>query len=780
MAGRALSAGNRPHGVDASAGYASPVTANAPSSRRPRRHRKERSLWFKVAVRTLLGFVGLFLLAVLAFVILYIRIDIPAPNADAQKQTSIVYYADGKTEIGRIGQVNRQDVQLDQVPKYVQHAFLAAEDRNFYENQGISPTGIARALWANLRGRPEQGGSTITQQYVKNYFLSQDRSWKRKIKEAMISIKIDRKYSKDQILQDYLNNTYFGRGAYGIQAAAQTYFGVDAKDLTISQGAFLASVINAPSLYDPANGKDAADRANRRMVYVLDGMVEEGWLTKEQRADAKFPTFHKQKPPDYGTGPKSFILKDVKEHLKTSLHLTDQDIARGGLRITTTIDKHDQKAAVAAVKKNVPSQTAKINALHAGLIAQEPDGAVVAMFGGRGSAQTELNSATQARMQAGSQFKVFTLAAAVKQGIPLTQTYDGSSPLTIGNTTFQNDLHEQFGMIDLNTALAHSVNTVFLQLNQDVGPKKTLQMAQDLGIPATLPGMLKSDDPNTDINNVLGVTSVSVQDMANAYNTISTGGKRATPYIIRKVRSVASDYSYQAHPKTTRTIDESVAHDVANAMSHVLTDPGASAYATAGQLQRPAAGKTGTTDRFMAAWFTGFTPDQLTASVGMYAGAGKKAGTKPLAQAGQMFYGGAVPASIWRDFMQAALKGEPVRQLPDLSDINRHATQTAPPVTQEPTQTMEPTAPTQSPTATSPTTSPSPTTTSPSPTTTSPSPTTTSPSPTTTSPTTTAPTTTKPPHPTPPPQSPPAGGEPTANPGQRGQPGQDEAARNEE
>ena len=689
------------------AGYPSPVTSdsNARSSRR-RRPRKEHSLWFKVAVRTVLSLVGIFLLGVIVLVVIYLRTDIPQPNADAQKQTSIIYYSDGHTEIGRIGQVNREDIPISEVPKKVQYEFLAAEDRNFYQNNGISPSGIVRALWSNLRGHPEQGGSTITQQYVKNYFLSQDRSWSRKLKEAMISIKVDHKYTKQQILQDYLNNTYFGRGAYGIQAGAQAYFGVDAKDLTVSQGAFLASVINAPGLYDPANGSDSAQRANARMVYVLDGMVKEGWLSKAERDQQKFPNFAKPKSPDYGTGPKSFIVKDVKQELKTSLHLTDQDIARGGLRITTTIDKKDQKAAVQAVTQNVPDETARIEALHAGLIAQKPDGAIVAMFGGRGSAQTSYNSATQATMQAGSQFKVFTLTAALEKGIPLTKRYSGASPLVIGKTKFQNDLHEQFGYIDLNTALSHSVNTVFLQLNQDVGPKNTLKAARDLGIPATDPGMQDSSSPDTDVNNVLGVASVHVKDMANAYSTINNGGKRATPYMVQKVRSVSGGYSYQAHPKTTRVIDKSVAGDVTNAMSHVLTDPGASAHLTAGQIGRPAAGKTGTTDRFMSAWFTGFTPGQLTTSVGMYAGAGKAAGTKSLARAGQMFYGGDVPATIWLDFMQEALKGQPKTQLPKLSNVNRHATVTHAPVTQAPSTTSTPPPATSStPTSSSPSSS---------------------------------------------------------------------------
>ncbi|TWE10313.1 transglycosylase domain-containing protein [Rudaeicoccus suwonensis] len=648
--------------------------------------KKEHGLIFKVVVRTILGLFTLCVLGFLALVVMYLRTTIPQPQADAGKQVSIIYYSDGKTELGRFSTVNRQDVQLSQVPKTVQYEFLAAEDRNFYKNSGVSITGTLRATFVTLSGGGEQGGSTITQQYVKNYFLTQDRSVSRKLKEIMIALKIDRKYSKTEILQDYLNNIYFGRGAYGIQAASQAYFGVNVEQLNDSQGAFLASVINAPAIYDPQYGEANAERANARMVYVLDGMVKEGWMTQAVRNQQQFPTFKTYQPVQQNTGTNGYIVNAVRNELQNKLGLSQPDIDRGGLRITTTISKPDQDAAVAAVNNNVSSEQVWLDEIRTGLIAEKPDGAVVAMYGGSDPAATQ-DSATISTMQGGSSFKIFGLAAALQDGFTLNQTYNGASPLVIGKQKFTNDNNEQFGNITLTKALAYSVNTVFLQLNQNLGSGKTLAAAEQLGIPSTDPGM---NDPQ--VNDILGIAAVRVIDMANAYNTVSTGGKKATPYFIQSVSSVEGDYSYTAHPQTQQVISSGVANNIADAASHVLTDPGATAQQTAGQLGRPAAGKTGTTNNYLSAWFTGFTPDQLTTSVGMYAGNG----TTPLAQAGQSFYGGDVPATIWLDFMRAALKGQPVAQLPNSTTVSPATTFSSPASTAPPSTTASSPSPTQS------------------------------------------------------------------------------------
>ncbi len=721
------------------------------------RPRKEHGLAFKVFWRTVLGLFSLFVIGFVVLLVIYLRTPIPQPQANAGKQLSIVYYNDGKTELGRFSTVNRQDVKLDQVPRTVRYEFLAAEDRNFYKNSGVSFSGTVRAAWKTLTGGGEQGGSTITQQYVKNYFLTQDRSVKRKVKEIMISLKIDQKYSKDQILQDYLNNIYFGRGAYGIQAASQAYFGVDVEKLNPSQGAFLASVINAPGLYDPQYGDAAAARANARMVYVLDGMVKEGWMTQAEREKQEFPNFVPYKPNSQITpGPNGYIVASVRSELQNKLKLSPEDIDRGGLRITTTIEKPAQDAAVAAVNKSVPSEVARLDQLHTGLFAQKPDGAVVAMYGGNDISKNAVNAATGAQIQGGSSFKAFALAAALQDGMTMQTRFSGASPLVLNagggkQTRVTNDHGDQYGSLTLGQAFAVSSNTAFVRLNQQLGTGKTLAAAQQLGIPAKAPGM---NDPSA--VDVLGYAAVHVSDMANAYNTISAEGKKAAPYFITKVSSTAGDYDYSAHPNTTQAIDKDIAANLANGMQGPLVGAGGyqgTAESTAGTLNRPAGGKTGTTGangKFIAAWFTGFTPNQLTTSVGMYAGDG----TKALNQAGESFYGGDIPGTIWRDFMSAALKGQPVAKMPTPKDVKPSVTNTPPPVTQ--TQAPQPT--TTPPSTTRSSTPPRPTTTSAPPTPSS----TQRPTPSTTRSTTTQPTpTTEPTRPTQPTQPTPTVTRPT-------------------
>ncbi len=672
-----------------------------------RRRRKQHGLFYKVATRTITGLFGLFLIGVVALAVVYARTDIPQPGQDANKQVAIVYYDDGKTEMGRIGAVNRQNVKLGQVPENVQFAFLSAEDRDFYDNKGISPTGIVRAAWADARGGSQQGGSTITQQYVKNYFLTQDRTVSRKVKEIMISVKIDRKYSKQQILTDYLNTIYYGRNAYGIQAASQAYFGVDAAKLSTSQGVFLASVINAPAFYDPAGGTSNVNRGRARMQYVLSGMVKKGWLTQAEANAQRYPTFKTPKPANSRTGSDGFLLAAVESELGRKLKLSGQDIGRGGLRITTTIHKSDQAAAVQAVKNNVanPAATGQ-NAVHAGLVAMKPDGSVVAMYGGADFQKSQYNAATIATPPGGSSFKVFALTAAQRQGISLSSRISGANYLRLPGETkpITNDRGESFGRITLKTALANSVNTAFVRLNVKMGSGKTLAAAKELGIPATDPGM---NTPTA--NDTLGVADVHVIDMAGAYNTINAGGKRSSPHLVEKVTSEEGGFSYTAKPERKQVVSKDVAANVANAMTGPIRYPSGSAHKTLGDFDRPAGGKTGTTDNFRSAWFTGFTPGQLTTSVGMYAGNGDTTTSLRKATGNADFYGGKVPTQIWRDFMTLALKGQPVTELPKANDSG--GTDVGP-ETSAPSTTQAPSSTSSSSTTSTPSTSTSTSTTS--------------------------------------------------------------------
>jgi membrane peptidoglycan carboxypeptidase len=647
-----------------------------------------------------------FLLVVIAFFVAYVTIDAPKPNDLANAQASIIYYADGKTELDRISTVNREMVPLSKVPEDVQRSFLAAEDRNFYSNSGISPTGIARGAWETLRGGPTQSGSTITQQYVKNYFLTQDQTLSRKLKEIVISIKIGKQQPKDEILQNYINTIYYGRGAYGIQTASQAYFHKDVSKLNAEEGALLASVIRGPSYYDPGLGAQEKANAQARWTYVMDGLATKGWITQAERDKAKFPKVYPYVARKGSGGPTGFITDAVKRELKSKLKLTDQDIDRGGYKIVTTIDAKAQKAAVAAVKDRMPDGKGT-STLRVGLTAIKPgDGAVVAMYGGKDFAKEQFNTATQAKMQAGSTYKVFTLIAALQEGISTHTKFDGHSPQYFkefadpsGKTEaerrgrVENFANEQFGNIDLRTATGHSVNTVFAPLNIKVGPDKTKDAAVAAGLP--------EKDQNANYANVFGTADESVIDMANAYATIAAQGQRVTPYFIRTVKGGPGDLSYKAKPAKKGVFDKDVMADTVDAMEQPIKN-GTAGFAQ--NLGRPAAGKTGTTTDNKSAWFDGFTP-QLATAVGIYSTGknGEQLSMNSVPGVGELT-GGTVPVRIWTDFMTAAMKGQKIVDFPKRAGIGDDKVFTPPPTTTSSSTTSTTTTTTTTPPTTTTTT----------------------------------------------------------------------------
>jgi membrane peptidoglycan carboxypeptidase len=667
--------------------------------------------WAKrLGIAALVGLV----LAVAGFLVAYALVKTPKPNDLANAQASIIYFADGKTEMDRISEVNRESVPLSKVPKAVQQAHLAAEDRNFYQNSGVSPSGIARAVWVGLRGGATQGGSTITQQYVKNYFLTQDQTLSRKGKEIIISIKIAKQQSKDQILENYLNTIYYGRGAYGIQTAAKAYFSKDVSKLTPAEGAFLASVIRGPQFYDPGLGAEQKANAQARWTYVMDGMVSEGWLTPEQRARQKFPAIDKYRQRTAAAGPNGYVTDAVKRELKGKLKLTDADIDKGGYKIVTTVDAKAQKAAVAAVKDRMPTGKGT-GTLRVGLTSIRPgDGAVVAMYGGADFQKNQYNTATQAQMQAGSTYKVFTLLAALQQGISTRTRFSGHSPQYFkefadpaGKTDAQqrgrveNFANEQFGSIDLRTATGHSVNTVYAQLNIKVGPDKTKAAAVASGLPE------KAQHAN--YSNVFGTDHEHVIDMANAYATIAAQGQRVTPYFIKSVKGGPGGLSYKAKPVKKAAFDKDVMADAIDAMQQPVKD-GTAQFAQ--NLGRPAAGKTGTTSDNKAAWFNGFTP-QLATAVGIYSTGknGEELSMNSVPGVGELT-GGTVPVRIWTDFMTAALKGQKVIDFPQRAGVGDDRVYTPPPPPPPTTSSSAPsttstTTTTTPPSTTSTTTTPS-------------------------------------------------------------------------
>jgi membrane peptidoglycan carboxypeptidase len=626
-----------------------------------------------------LGALGL-LLVVAAVSVAYARTSIPSPNQLVQAQTTIVYYDNGTTEIGRFGDQNRINVRLAQVPEHVRHAVLAAEDRTFYQNRGVSPTGIVRAFWNNLRGGSTQGGSTITQQYAKNAYLSQERTYKRKAKEFFIAVKLDRRDDKDKILQDYLNTIYFGRGAYGIQTAAQTYFGKDVSKLSVAEGAVLASVIRSPAGYDPDRHPE---RLQGRFDYVLNGMVRQGWLSSSARTGLTVPKTVAKSQPKGGTN--YFLMASVRKELR-SKGFADAEIDLGGLRVVTTFNRKAQRAAVRAVRRERPTQNAK--GVHIGLSAVRPGtGAVVAMYGGETAGN--LNEATQARVQPGSSFKPFALTAALQDDIALRSRFWGNSPFDVPGTNqhVNNEFDTDYGSsVDLVRATQDSINTAYVDMTVQLGPKKVVDAAVAAGIPADTPG-LQANAVTT-----LGTASVRNIDMANAYATIAAQGERADWHVVQKVTTSGGKSRYIAAPSRTRVFPRDVMADTTYALQQVVRNGTGN---EARNLNRPSAGKTGTAalrpDTTTSAWYVGFTP-QLSAAVDFYKGRGKA----DLDGVGGLstFFGGAYPARIWTAFMQGALANTKVVDFPPPAFVGR---------TLNPVPTFTPSA-----TSSSPTTTPSP------------------------------------------------------------------------
>ena len=605
---------------------------------------------FVPSVKQVLGAIVLGVVAMVAlFALAYALISVPNPNQFASAQTTVVYYADGETELGRFAAQNRVVIASSDIPQSVKDAVVAAEDHTFYENRGISLPGIIRALWGNLRGGgATQGGSTITQQYVKNYYLDSQRTYTRKAKEAIIALKIDQQQSKDEILANYLNTIYFGRGAYGIQTAAQAYFGKDAKDLTAQEGALLAGVIPNPSRWDPVvNPAKAQDRFD----YVADQMVATGTLTQAQRDSWTMPqTFVQDKKDTYG-GPNGYILAQVRSEL-TAAGLTERDLDAGGLRIVTTIDQAAQAAAVATIQDpDVFPTRGRPDTLRAALVSIDPmTGAITALYGGADYLVHQSNAVTQDVAQAGSTFKPFALVAGLEAGIGLRSTFNGGSGQTFKgyDKPIQNFGGASYGRIDLLTATANSVNTVYVALNQRVGPETTQEVAIRAGIPADTAGL------NDYLGNVLGPSSPHPIDMATAYATFAARGERHTTHIVASATVIGSGKVVYTGPTAgTRVFDTDVMDDTNYALQQVVRR-GSGSYAA--NLGRPVAGKTGTSSDNMSAWFIGYTP-QLVTAVTLY-NTDEAGNPVPIPGFGgrNEITGGSFPCRIWTSYMKEALQ----------------------------------------------------------------------------------------------------------------------------
>ena len=593
------------------------------------------------------------------FAFAWFTVHIPDPNAYVNSQSTIIQYSNG-AEIGRIGSQNRQIIPLSKIPLRMRYAVMAAEDRNFYSNRAFSVSGIARAILNNVRSGNlnGEGGSTITQQYAKTAFLTPSRTIQRKIKELVISLKLENALTKDQILENYLNTIYFGRGSYGVQTAAQQYFNRDVQKLSVSQAAVIASILRSPGFYDPALSKNNQKRLEARFKYVIQGMLDEKWITPEEAKKAKLPIIAPRTTSGQLSGPKGYIIDAVQKELSKAGFTQDQLLV-GGYVIKTTIDQRAQTSAVDAVNKLTP--TPAPSNLHIGLVAIRPGtGEIIAMYGGKDYVVRQLNDATQSIALAGSTFKPFALIAGLEAGIPLTSMWNGDSPQTFDDLgkpyEVSNYGDEGWGQIDLMAATQHSVNTVYVPLGIKAGLDKVVDAARRAGIPQDV-AMIATPSVT------LGVASPHVIDVANSYATFAAQGVYSKPFLVTEVVGPDKAVLYQGKPQTQEVFSKEVMADLTYALKSVVNGGTGSA---ALKLGRPAAGKTGTSQSNASAWFSAYTP-QLAASVALF----RDSASESLNGIGGLnsVTGGTFPARIWTAFMQGALKDEPVMSFPAPSNI---------------------------------------------------------------------------------------------------------------
>ncbi|MFI9203261.1 transglycosylase domain-containing protein [Streptomyces sp. NPDC053048] len=608
------------------------------------------------------------------FAYVYATVDIPDENAAARQEANVYYWSDG-TQMVSLGALNRTIVRLSDVPESAQNAVIAAENESFYRDSGVSFQGILRAAASTAQGQETQGGSTITQQYVKNTYLSQEQTVSRKVKEFVISLKVDRTKSKQEILQGYLNTSWFGRGAYGIEAAAQAYYGIPAKKLDPSQGAMLAALLKGAELYDPSGGRKNHERAVDRWKWILDRQVKAGLMDRAERDKYRtFPEPRRQSTSTSLGGQTGYLVDVANKYIKQRTLLTDQELARGGYKIHTTFDKKRveqlRKAVEGVLEKNIdPKKRSADAGVQAGAASVRPsDGAVLALYGGPDATQHFLNNADTFGVPVGSAFKPFVLASALEHGVP-SSGGDGRKRQEVTPDSYYG---EGGGLKDessdgagpdeshptLRQALMTGGNATYSQLGRDVGLEKVRDTAVGTGL-------LKESLAGLDQSFPVGTSTPSAIRMAGAYATFANHGAQNDPYSVTKLlKDGTSIGGFESRAKARRALDKNVADKVAEVLREVGekgvdgADGGDGAVGadarTAERVGPFLAGRTGDQDRLKSAWFIGST-EKLSTAVTMFRMKPNEPQLLPMSDVGGdgSQRGNAFPARIWADYMGA-------------------------------------------------------------------------------------------------------------------------------
>lgn len=587
---------------------------------------------------------------------MYVTTDIPQPDKIAMADKTKVYYADGKTEIGSFAEQNREIINCSVLKPYVGNAIIASENRSFYKDGGIDFKGIGRAIIHNVTSKGRWGGSTITQQYAERYYLGETKTYLGKLHEAILALKIAQTQDKSTVLCNYMNTIYLGRGAYGIQAAAKAYFGVEAKDLTLSQAAMLAGIIPAPSSWDPAI---MPKEANIRFKRVLRIMLKDKYITSEEYKNAKMPQTINQTKQNMYAGPQGYLLQMVRSELTSSGAFTKEDLDTGGYRIITTIDKAKQDLMFNVASPTAGARGITPQGVQTGAMSVNPkDGSIISVYAGDDYLSKPLNNATQALYEPGSTMKPFALIGAIQAGTNLNTLFNGNTGLKFKgiDKPVNNFANTNWGIINLYKATANSVNTPFMALQEKLGQKGVANTAVLAGLNAQ---RVNGKNPFT----VLGNDPVHISEIARAYSTIANQGRRPDLHIVSSVKNPDGKEFYRAP-----TVGKQVfaAADMALAIKAMQ---GVVQYGTSPEVRgvgKPIAGKSGTANDASACSFVGFTPSVLT----VFAIWHPDAQGNPLPVPTFRGYPGGIgySAHLFTRYMRAALAGTAAEKFPEAKD----------------------------------------------------------------------------------------------------------------